>query len=223
VAHLNCRHMAVFPMYFLGYGRPSPPVVPAQPMSGSLQPHSALSTCTTPSAGCTDGQIRQWVERQIAVEGLQKWVQATGSHSITTSDDAFELTPSLEEVARVDPGEAANLLVMQDALSVDDIFLEQHPTPWWLDPHSGKLQMLGVIASMGCLGIVGAAVFACRSGPGAGSDDDSGSEAGERSLMPSEDSEAPPKGSTPRGPRRGAQWPQGRRDPGALELQESGA
>lgn len=183
IMHLSCHHLAVFPMYFLSYGQPSPQVIPAQ-LAGQAQPGSAISTCGTPSAICTDGQIREWVERQIAVEGRQVWTQAQGEKTITSSDDAYKLEPTLEDEAQLDPGGSANLLVMKTAMTSKDIFDELHKVPWWRNPHSGRLQVILLSLCAALVGLIGGALMACRhSAAGADfSDDDSESELARSSL-----------------------------------------
>jgi len=182
IVHLSCHHMAVFPMYFLGYGQQAARLVPDTRVA-QAQPGSAISDCSTPSAGCSDGQIRQWVERQFAVEGQQLWSQAEGSSTITSSDDAYELEPSLADEAQVDPKGAANLLVMKTAMTDKAIYEETHQTPWWRDPRSGRLQVLAVSVAAALLGLLGGALIACRSsGSSELSDDDSETELARRSL-----------------------------------------
>lgn len=99
LGHLKCRHDAVFPLYFLSYGRPPPEVVPRPPADVLAQaaPGSAAKACTTPSASCTDGQIREWIQRQLSMHKSQQWEQVRGYETIESNDDAFQLTPSLNE------------------------------------------------------------------------------------------------------------------------------
>eukprot|EP00418_Pyrodinium_bahamense_P076490 CAMPEP_0179054808 /NCGR_PEP_ID=MMETSP0796-20121207/22977_1 /TAXON_ID=73915 /ORGANISM="Pyrodinium bahamense, Strain pbaha01" /LENGTH=563 /DNA_ID=CAMNT_0020751443 /DNA_START=103 /DNA_END=1792 /DNA_ORIENTATION=- len=183
IMHLNCRHDAVFPLYFLSYGQSAPPVIPAQ-LVGQAQPGSAISTCSTPSAMCTDGEIREWVERQFAVEGSQEWTQASGTDTISSSDDAFKLEPGLQD--EVDPAGIANLGVMKTALSDAAIYAETHQTPWWRDLHSGSLQLFVVAASAALLGLMGGSLIACQANSSDDvSDDESESELASRSLSAS--------------------------------------
>jgi hypothetical protein len=103
VGHLRCQHLAAFPIYLLSYGR-SPPAMepPVAPSLVSLAaPGSALRACTTPSASCTDGQMREWVERQLKLGGAQRWVQNSGRETFDNSDDTFTIQPTLESEARV--------------------------------------------------------------------------------------------------------------------------
>jgi hypothetical protein len=103
VGHVRCQHLAAFPIYLLGIGR-SPPALdpPVTPEMASLAaPGSALLACTTPSASCTDGQIREWIERQLKLGGVQRWVQFGGRETFDNSDDTFNIEPSLAQEARV--------------------------------------------------------------------------------------------------------------------------
>lgn len=45
------------PLYLTSFGRAPPPIQPPPRLRG--QPGSALSSCMTPSASCTDGQVWQ--------------------------------------------------------------------------------------------------------------------------------------------------------------------
>lgn len=96
VQHLGCRHCAVMAMYLLGFGRSAPPLSPPPALS-SAQPGSALSSCMTPSASCTDGQLREWVQRQLDMREDQSWNQLGGRMSFDQSDDSFAISPSLEQ------------------------------------------------------------------------------------------------------------------------------
>jgi len=156
IMHLSCRHMAVFPLYFLSYGQPAPPLEPK--MVGGAKPGSALTNCTTPSASCNDGQIREWVQRQTAVEGRQRWVQVEGSYSLGTDDDTFSLRPGLDEEAKLDPGGAANLLVMRAAKSDTELYGETHKIAWWRNTHSLEYRAAAVgtlVAGLGFLAVAG--------------------------------------------------------------------
>jgi len=102
--HVSCKHTAVFPTYFLSYKRLTPPQGGAEAGS-AVQVHGdsdvgkTYGACATPSPKCTDGQIREWVERQHLLGGSQKWVQRGGRKTFNTSDDTFTITPSLNEDA----------------------------------------------------------------------------------------------------------------------------
>lgn len=162
VVHLTCHHMAVMPMYFLSYGQQTPLLASSQAVRRA-PPGSALGDCATPSARCTDGQIREWVERQLAVEGRQKWQQSEGTQTISSSDDMYKLEPSLDDEEELDPGGAANLAVMKTAMSNKEIYEEMHHIPWWRDLHSGRLQVVFLSLLAALLGLTGGACIACRS------------------------------------------------------------
>jgi len=162
IMHLTCRHMASVPLYFFSYGQPSPPVEPAMRV-GNSQPGSALRNCTTPSASCSNGQLRQWVQRQLALEGRQHWVQTAGSYTLVTDDDTFELRPGLDEEADVDPGGAANSMILRAAKSDAEIYKEYHKLPWWQDVHSPEYRLVAVGALIAGLGfLVVAGLSSCR-------------------------------------------------------------
>lgn len=92
LGNLVCRHLAVFPLYFLSIGEPPPPV------HSELQPGPAISTCLTPSASCDDDSIRMWAIRQSCLNGTtQRWVQVSGAETFNVTDDTFELQPALLE------------------------------------------------------------------------------------------------------------------------------
>jgi len=80
--HLECRHCAVFPFYFLQYGR-SPPRLSAGEM--------ILRTCPTPASSCLDTEIQELVERQHLVQGTQSWSQIGGRDTFDVGDDTFQL------------------------------------------------------------------------------------------------------------------------------------
>mmetsp|Transcript_57465 Transcript_57465/g.126183 ORF Transcript_57465/g.126183 Transcript_57465/m.126183 type:complete len:596 (+) Transcript_57465:95-1882(+) len=112
IGHLQCRHCAAFPLYFLAYGRPSPPILPRMPPNVS-EPGSAASTCATPIASCGDDQVADWVKRQHHLDGKQKWTQAAGAETFDTGDDAFKLTPSLQFEAMLGASGRANDFVLR--------------------------------------------------------------------------------------------------------------
>jgi len=97
LAHMNCRHHAAIPLYFFGFAGSPPlaPPTPPEPPSAS----SALAACPTPSAGCADALVRQWVRRQVLMQGSQMWVQTQGSETIDAKDDEFKLTPGIFEAS----------------------------------------------------------------------------------------------------------------------------
>mmetsp|Transcript_74346 Transcript_74346/g.150985 ORF Transcript_74346/g.150985 Transcript_74346/m.150985 type:complete len:203 (+) Transcript_74346:10-618(+) len=73
---------------------PPPAVPPPVPLDGA-EMGSAARDCPTPSATCTDSQLREWVERQLLLGGTQRWVQKAGRDTFDTTDDAFALEPKL--------------------------------------------------------------------------------------------------------------------------------
>merc|ERR1740138_605725 len=93
LGHIECKHNAAFPMYFLNYALKPPPLTSGggQLPPGAAEPMSAAAACTTPSASCADGQIREWVQRQLLLEGQQHWVQSRGRDTFDIEDDAFDL------------------------------------------------------------------------------------------------------------------------------------
>jgi hypothetical protein len=113
--HLFCRHCAVFPMYMLGFGTPSPAVIPSPSMTAA-EPGSALSSCITPTASCTDGQIREWVQRQLSLNGGQMWKQISGSATFDLTDDGYSMSPGLDERLQLGISPATNEFVERAAL-----------------------------------------------------------------------------------------------------------
>ncbi|CAJ1357570.1 unnamed protein product [Effrenium voratum] len=96
VEHVGCRHCAVMPMYLLSFGSAPAPISPAP--TERAEPGSALSSCMTPSASCTDGQLREWVQRQLDMQPTrQSWKQIAGQDTFRESDDGFLLDPSIEQ------------------------------------------------------------------------------------------------------------------------------
>mmetsp|Transcript_85711 Transcript_85711/g.239582 ORF Transcript_85711/g.239582 Transcript_85711/m.239582 type:complete len:510 (-) Transcript_85711:178-1707(-) len=91
--NLDCRHGAVYPLYFLSFGVPPPPLTPS--VSVKAMPGSAVTNCSTPSPSCTDFQVWEWVRRQHSLHGAQKWEQLSGRNTFDVSDDEFGLTPAL--------------------------------------------------------------------------------------------------------------------------------
>lgn len=96
-AHMECRHDAVFAMYFLGIDHESP-VTTNMPLDLEAPNTTAVGGCPTPSAKCLDRHIEQWVKRQLSVDGGQNWVQNGGTSTIDVSDDTYELLPGLENL-----------------------------------------------------------------------------------------------------------------------------
>jgi len=94
---LECRHAAVFPLYLASYGNPPPRLTSEAAKAIEGQPGSAIEGCETPSATCTDGQIKEWVDRQRIVDGRQRWVQEGGKSTFDGYDDTFAITPDLNE------------------------------------------------------------------------------------------------------------------------------
>lgn len=91
LGNLMCRHLAVFPLYFLSMGG-SPPVA-----STEAPPGPAIAACLTPSASCDDESIRMWQQRQLCLNGTtQRWSQVLGVDTLNVSDDSFELAPALQ-------------------------------------------------------------------------------------------------------------------------------
>ncbi|CAE8629379.1 unnamed protein product [Polarella glacialis] len=117
MAHLGCRHCAVFPMYFLSFGRQPAPVNPPPIAQNSALPGSALRSCVTPSAACTDGQVREWVERQFALQGGQAWTQVAGESTFDLSDDSFAVNPSLDDNFQLGL-KSANEMVLDEAIEL---------------------------------------------------------------------------------------------------------
>jgi len=94
---LECRHAAVLPLYLAGYGLPPPRLTSQAATAIDGQPGSAIEGCATPSATCTDGQIKEWVDRQKSVKGIQRWTQSGGKSTFECIDDTFSITPELNE------------------------------------------------------------------------------------------------------------------------------
>lgn len=94
---LDCRHAAIFPLYLSNYGLPAASLTADAAKKLEGQPGSAIEGCETPSAACTDGQIKEWVERQRQVGGRQRWVQQGGKDTFDGFDDTFAITPDLDE------------------------------------------------------------------------------------------------------------------------------
>jgi len=114
----SCYHSAMFPLYFLQFGLPASPMNPRPPALVS-QIDSALRACPTPSASCSDDQLREWVDRQNLsnVAGQQRWMQATGIDTFNISDDSFTLQPALSgqsEIVEVDAGQRYGAINSQD-------------------------------------------------------------------------------------------------------------
>lgn len=96
VEHVACRHSAVVPMYLMSYGRAPPPQTPLP--AEKAAPGSALGSCMTPSAACTDDQLRQWVQRQLDMAPTrQMWDQSFGQNTFANIDDAYILDPSIKQ------------------------------------------------------------------------------------------------------------------------------
>eukprot|EP00929_Paragymnodinium_shiwhaense_P015111 TRINITY_DN123129_c0_g1_i1.p1 TRINITY_DN123129_c0_g1~~TRINITY_DN123129_c0_g1_i1.p1 ORF type:complete len:562 (+),score=104.32 TRINITY_DN123129_c0_g1_i1:67-1752(+) len=94
VAHLQCYHNAIIPLYFLRFGIQPAPLNPPQVLP-DVMPGSAIANCSTPSAACSDLEIREWVDRQNQVDGTQLWQQTTGQETFDPMDDSFALAPAL--------------------------------------------------------------------------------------------------------------------------------
>ena len=113
VEHVACRHCAVMPMYLLSFGRAPPPQNPRP--TERAQPGSALVSCMTPSAACTDDQLRQWVQRQLDMAPTrQMWEQNYGQNTFDGMDDAYQLDPSIKQGFQLGL-RSANSLVQQTA------------------------------------------------------------------------------------------------------------
>eukprot|EP00929_Paragymnodinium_shiwhaense_P003812 TRINITY_DN104487_c0_g1_i1.p1 TRINITY_DN104487_c0_g1~~TRINITY_DN104487_c0_g1_i1.p1 ORF type:complete len:530 (-),score=42.67 TRINITY_DN104487_c0_g1_i1:153-1682(-) len=91
---LQCRHAAAIPLYLLSFGEVPPRLFPAAP-SALAEPGSALLTCPTPSANCSQFALWEWVQRQHLLKGEQKWDQQEGQSTLESKDDFFMLTPLL--------------------------------------------------------------------------------------------------------------------------------
>jgi len=87
---LECKHCAVFPLYFLQYGHPAPPLTAGTRHLG-IDP--VFKTCPTPASSCSDEEIQRLVQRQNMLGGRQRWEQATGFATVDVSDDTFSLLP----------------------------------------------------------------------------------------------------------------------------------
>ncbi|CAK9051620.1 TPR repeat-containing thioredoxin TTL1 [Durusdinium trenchii] len=165
VEHVACRHCAVMPMYLLGFGRAPPALRP--PPTERSEPGSALSSCMTPSASCTDGQLRQWVQRQLDMAPTrQSWLQIAGRRTFDEVDDAFQLDPSIEQGFQLGL-RSANSLVQKTALELpkgQEFSLHALlTTPWML------LSVVGFVFT-----VVAAAIFVkhCQRWPWQGDDSD---------------------------------------------------
>jgi len=99
LAHLECKHSAAFPIYFLSYGFPPPKLNPEPRTVGP--PGSALADCSTPSPVCSDAEIREWIRRQRQLNGSQRWTQTAGQSTFEVDDDAFALEPELAQASEV--------------------------------------------------------------------------------------------------------------------------
>ncbi|CAE8648228.1 unnamed protein product, partial [Polarella glacialis] len=91
----------------------------------SALPGSALRSCVTPSAACTDGQVREWVERQFALQGGQAWTQVAGESTFDLSDDSFAVNPSLDDNFQLGL-KSANEMVLDEAIELPSNY--QEPT-----------------------------------------------------------------------------------------------
>lgn len=100
LANVECQHNSMYPTYFLSYEAPIPQVSVQFPLS-NVSATSALRQCIVPAAKCTDGQIAEWVERQLVLRGNQKWTQIGGTNTFNLSDDVFQMTPSPLEATRI--------------------------------------------------------------------------------------------------------------------------
>jgi len=98
--NLGCYHAATMPYYFLQYGM-SPRMLNPPPPTNNAVIGSALYSCSTPSSTCTDLQLREWIERQVAVNGKQRGGQQTGMDTFNQSDDSFKLTPDLMQASEM--------------------------------------------------------------------------------------------------------------------------
>jgi len=91
---LKCEHQAVFPLYFLSFGLPPPPLVQAVTSPGRLLDKPAV-TCAVPSASCTDAELRALLEEHILLMQSQtsaSWDQVDGTDTFAVGDDTFALT-----------------------------------------------------------------------------------------------------------------------------------
>jgi len=88
--HLECKHCAAFPLYFLQFGRPAPALTKDSVHLGS---GSVFTSCPTPASSCKDQEIVELVERQLILNGLQRWEQVTGMSTFDVGDDTFRLLP----------------------------------------------------------------------------------------------------------------------------------
>lgn len=155
LGHLKCRHDAVFPLYFLSYGWQSPPVVP-RPTKAVLDdaaPGSAVRECTTPSASCTDGQIREWIQRQIYyLHKRQRWVQVRGYKTVTSKDDIFRLSPDINQQPKV----------LQEVPETLDEKL-QNASPWYYFVHHPLLLIPVVLILISLIGVPCIVYHCCKS------------------------------------------------------------
>lgn len=107
LAHVSCNHFAVVPLYFLSLGTKS---LTLQPPPKPASPNSALDACPVPTAFCNASQIRQWIKRNREVGGTQVWKQVSGSETRDIQDDAFVLSPGIEEAAQAGNASANELV-----------------------------------------------------------------------------------------------------------------
>lgn len=114
VAHVTCRHHAIMPNYFMSYGYPAPAALPASP-PGLGQTGSAAQHCQTPSARCSDGEIREWYARQLALSGQQAWTQSTGLLTFDLADDTYTIAPG------IGVAQTADAIVTMDASSLESV------------------------------------------------------------------------------------------------------
>jgi len=146
--HLECKHIAVFPTYFLNYKLAPPRLsAPLQDRDMEAEAGSAVKACLTPSSTCTDGQIREWIERNILLGGAQKWVQQSGKSTFNTSDDTFELSPGLDQSAEG---------VKRHAMSFATVRAQSAEEPWW--QHRVKELVVPTLFLLGCGTVLGVGV-----------------------------------------------------------------
>jgi len=156
VKHIGCRHCAVMPLYLLGFGRVAPDLQPA-PSLGIAEPGSAIRSCETPAASCTNGQVREWIQRQLVLQRDQSWNQVGGQNTFDGIDDTFTVTPTLEETAQLGLT-TANSIVLSTALELPPA----NQVPLWLQILTSPLFLIPAVAV--CIGsIVGTVICVLRS------------------------------------------------------------